>query len=95
MSAIEIAATEAGLEFMYLPLTHQNMTPDVIAQNHGLISSSEGPVVAYCASGTRSTIAWALAAVTEMSVDEVIQAAYAGGYDLSNLRPTLDAAARG
>jgi uncharacterized protein (TIGR01244 family) len=93
-AAMEIAAREAGLEFAVQPLTHQTMTPEVIAKNKALIDECDGPVLAYCASGTRSTIAWALAAAAEMPVDEIIAAARQGGYELSNLRPTLEAASR-
>ncbi|WP_299678159.1 TIGR01244 family sulfur transferase [uncultured Roseobacter sp.] len=88
-AAMQRAAEAAGLEFAVQPLTHQTMTPDVIAANHALIDACEGPVLAYCASGTRSTIAWALAAAREMPVDEVIAAAADGGYDLRSLQPTL------
>ena len=93
-AAIEAAVRAAGLEFEVQPLTHQTMTPDVISKNHALLSGAEGPVLAYCASGTRSTVAWALAAVAEMPINDVIEAAREGGYDLSNLRPTLEAASR-
>ncbi|MGZ2257426.1 TIGR01244 family sulfur transferase [Roseobacter sp. A03A-229] len=92
-AVMQEAALAAGLEFAIQPLTHQTMTPEVIAANHALIGGCDGPVLAYCASGTRSTIAWALAAAREMPVDEVIAAAGAGGYDLRNLQPTLSAIA--
>ena len=49
---LEAAVRAAGLEFHALPMTHQTMTPDVIAQQMAL-SRSDGPVLAYCASGTR------------------------------------------
>lgn len=93
-AAIEAAARAAGLDFAVQPLTHQTMTPDVIAANQKLLTGAAGPVLAYCASGTRSTVAWALAAAKETPVDEIIAAARNGGYDLSNLRPTLEAAAK-
>ncbi|MFK7761821.1 MAG: TIGR01244 family sulfur transferase [Roseobacter sp.] len=88
------AAEDAGLEFVVCPLSHQNMTPDVISQNHTLMQDCDGVVLAYCASGTRSTIAWALASCTEMPVEEVLAAARRGGYELSNLLPALEEAAR-
>lgn len=91
--AIAAAAKDAGLEFEHQPMTHQTMTPDVIAKNYKLLTEAPGPVLAYCASGTRSTIAWALASAKTMPVDEIISAAEKGGYDLANLRPTLEAAA--
>ncbi|GFE49859.1 TIGR01244 family protein [Roseobacter cerasinus] len=90
---MQAAAEAAGLEFVVQPLTHQTMTPDVIAANRQLIDTCNGPVLAYCASGTRSTIAWALAAAQDMPVERVIEAARTGGYDLRNLQPTLMAVA--
>lgn len=91
-AVLQNAAEAAGLEFFVQPLTHQTMTPDVIAANHALIEDADGAVLAYCASGTRSTVAWALEAAKTLPVDDVIAAARNGGYDLSNLRPTLEAA---
>lgn len=93
-AAMEAAAQSAGVDFAICPLTHQTMTPDVIAYNHSLISGSDGPVLAYCASGTRSTIAWALAAARDMPLNDVLAAARRGGYELSHLRPALEAAAK-
>ena len=93
-AAIEVAALGAGLEFVCLPLTHQTLTPDVIAQNHALAEECDGPVLAYCASGTRSTIAWALAATAELPIEEILTLAGRGGYDLSTMRPMLEASAR-
>ncbi|MEL7081553.1 MAG: TIGR01244 family sulfur transferase [Pseudomonadota bacterium] len=92
-STIEAAAKEAGIPFVHLPLTHQTMTPDNIAKQAEIIDGAGGPVLAYCASGTRSTVAWALGQAGNMPVDDILTAARVAGYDLSNLRPTLEAAA--
>ena len=93
-AAMQTAAEEAGLEFFVLPLTHQSMTPQVIAENKAIIDGCEGKILAYCASGTRTTIAWALGMAAEMNANDILAAARAGGYELGNLRPTLEAAAR-
>ncbi|GAA6177897.1 TIGR01244 family protein [Sulfitobacter pacificus] len=87
--AIRTAAEAAGLTFGEQPLTHQTMTPDVIAQNRALGVETGDVVLAYCASGTRSTIAWALGQAGDMEPDAIVQAAQDGGYDLSNLRQAL------
>lgn len=92
-TTIEAAAEEAGIAFVHLPLTHQTMTPDNIAKQAEIIEGAGGPVLAYCASGTRSTVAWAIGQAGNMPVDDILTAARAAGYDLSNLRPTLEAAA--
>ena len=91
--ALEAAATAAGLSFVRLPITHQTMTPPTVAEQMQHAQDSAGPVLAYCASGTRSTVMWCLAQAGEMATDDIIAAAQAGGYELSNLRATLDAIA--
>jgi uncharacterized protein (TIGR01244 family) len=88
--AIRAAAEAAGIAFAVQPLTHQTMVPDVIAKNRALGLDTGDVVLAYCASGTRSTIAWALGQAGTLPADEIVAAAAAGGYDLSNIRPALD-----
>ncbi|MEP6067349.1 MAG: TIGR01244 family sulfur transferase [Paracoccaceae bacterium] len=91
--AMETAARAAGIDFVRLPLTHQTMTPEIVGQQSSLISEAEGVVLAYCASGTRSTIAWALGEAQQgtLTTDEIMSAAQSGGYDLQNMQPTIDA----
>lgn len=91
--AIRAAADAAGVAFEELPLTHQTMTPQNAARQVALAEENEGAVLAYCASGTRSTVAWALGSAGAVPTDALIGAARDAGYDLANLRPTLDAAA--
>jgi uncharacterized protein (TIGR01244 family) len=91
--AIEAAAQAAGLAFLRLPLTHQTMTPQNAALQAEYVASSAGPVLAYCASGTRSTVVWALGQAGQMQVDDILAAARSGGYDLDTMRPTLEAIA--
>jgi len=89
--AIRSAAVAAGLRFVDLPLTHQSMVPEVIAQNRALGVESDDVVLAYCASGTRSTIAWALGQAGLMPAEEIIAAARSAGYDLGNIKHVLQA----
>lgn len=92
--AMEAMVREAGLDFVNLPLTYPTMTPDTIAAQMDAIESGEGKVLAYCASGTRCTTIWALGKATEgMSADDILSAAAQAGYDLSQLRPRLEALA--
>lgn len=90
-SMIEAAAQAAGLAFHILPLTHQTMTPDNVARQRDLVDAAPGPVLAYCASGTRCSVIWALGQAGTLSTDEIIEATANAGYELSGLRPTLDA----
>ncbi len=93
--AVGDAMRAAGLEFEVLPITHQTMTPENIARQTELATQATGPVLAYCASGTRCTVVWALGQAPQQSADAILQAAAAGGYDLSGLRPTIEALSRG
>jgi uncharacterized protein (TIGR01244 family) len=86
----EIARAE-GLTFHVLPLTHQTMTPENIARQRALIDEALGPVLAYCASGTRCSVVWSLGQAGHLPVDEIMQATAAAGYDLGGLRPQLTA----
>jgi len=87
--AIRTAAVAAGLRFEEQELTHQSMVPDVIAHNRAVGADTDDVVLAYCASGTRSCIAWALGQAGEMAPDSIINAAAQGGYDLAHLKQIL------
>lgn len=86
-------AAAAGLAFHALPLTHQTMTQDRVAKQRDLIEGASGPVLAYCASGTRCSVVWSLGQAGHMPVDQIMQATTQAGYDLAGLRPQLDAIA--
>ncbi|KGM49036.1 TIGR01244 family sulfur transferase [Pseudooceanicola atlanticus] len=90
-AAMEQAVKAEGLDFVSIPLTHQTMTPENITLQEEAVASAEGPVLAYCASGTRCTVIWSLARAAEgMSADEILKTAADAGYDLSGLRPRLE-----
>lgn len=88
------AVEAAGLRFEVLPLTHQTMTAENILKQSELIDSAEGPVLAYCASGTRCSVVWAMGQAEGLGADGVLKAAARAGYDLSGLRPTLETLAK-
>jgi uncharacterized protein (TIGR01244 family) len=88
--AIGDAVRAAGLEYEVLELTHQTMTPENVALQRELAESCSGPVLAYCASGTRCSVIWALGQCDRMSTDDILDATTKAGYALENLRPTLD-----
>jgi len=89
-AAIQAAAEAAGLEFAVQPLTHSTMNAENVARNRTLGADQDGITLAYCASGTRSCIAWALGQAGEKSADEIIAAAQSGGYDIENMRGFLE-----
>jgi uncharacterized protein (TIGR01244 family) len=90
---VEKAVRAAGVDFAALPLTHQTMTPENVAKQAELVESAGGKVLAYCASGTRCSVVWALGQAGERPTDEILAATARAGYMLDGLRPTLDAMA--
>ena len=93
--AIGAAVEAAGMTFVVNPLTHDTMTPDRIALQRATLEGTTGNVLAYCASGTRSTVAWSLGHAADLGADTVLAAAAEAGYDLGALRPRLEMAASG
>jgi uncharacterized protein (TIGR01244 family) len=87
---LRIATEAAGLRFVDNPVTHPTMTAERIAAQASAMA--DGPVLAYCASGTRSSVLWSLAQAGTMHTDEILAATARAGYDLSGLRPRLDLA---
>lgn len=94
--AIEAAARQAGIAYRAIPVTHAGFAPwQVEAMQAALAEAGDAPVLAYCRSGTRSTLLWALAqAAGGRDPDAIEAAAAAGGYDASMIRPQLDMLAR-
>jgi uncharacterized protein (TIGR01244 family) len=86
---MRIAAEAAGLRFIDNPVTHQTLNADMVQAQVAAMDSSDGPVLAYCASGTRSTIVWSLGQAGRMPADDIIEAAARAGYDMEGLRSRL------
>jgi uncharacterized protein (TIGR01244 family) len=88
---IKGAAEAAGLSFYSLPYTGQ-APPGVVAETAALLEANTGPVLAYCRTGKRSTMAWALAQALmgTRRPDEIIALAGKAGYDLEGARGALD-----
>lgn len=89
-AAMQAAAEAAGLTFVINPLTHDSMTEDRLGLQRQVLDQSSGKVLAYCASGTRSTVAWILGHAGSIPVDELFLAAAQGGYQLDALRPQVE-----
>jgi uncharacterized protein (TIGR01244 family) len=92
--AIGDAASAAGLSFIEQPVTHQGLNMEMIADQKASMDAADGPVLAYCASGTRSSIVWSFAQAGEMPTQDIIAATSAAGYDLGGMGPQIDAIAK-
>ncbi|MEM1079843.1 MAG: TIGR01244 family sulfur transferase [Pseudomonadota bacterium] len=90
---LRAAVEAAGLAFHDNPVVGGGLSlADVEAQAR-VIAETEGTVLAYCASGTRSAILWAFAIAGRVATDDILSALSQAGYQLEGMRPQLDALA--
>ena len=88
---IEAAAREAGMDYVAIPVTHAGFSDEQVRSMAAAVEQAEGPVLAYCRSGTRSTLLWSLAqASLGRDPDDLAIAAANGGYDLRPVRGLLE-----
>lgn len=91
---IEAAAREAGIDYLAIPVTQAGFSHPQVAKLADALEGADGPVLAYCRSGTRSTLLWALARASLGEHPEALAgAAAAAGYDVGPVRPAMDALA--
>lgn len=93
---IEAAAKAAGIDYVAIPITHSGFSaPQVDAMIESL-KNTKGKTLAYCRSGTRSTLLWSLAqAKSGMSAEEIARLAGNAGYDITPVRAMVEAFAAG
>ncbi len=80
---VEAAARAAGIDYRHIPVAGGFSFDQVVEMGEAL-ESAEGPVLAFCKSGTRSIFLWALArAEAGDAPQELMQKAVHAGYDLT------------
>ncbi len=88
---IENEATAQGLNYVAIPIGQSGFSAVQIDEMIGALERAEGNVLAYCRSGTRSTLLWSLAqAKLGMAPDVIAAAAAKAGYDITPVRPMVD-----
>jgi uncharacterized protein (TIGR01244 family) len=84
-ATMQAAAEAAGLKYHYIPLGREGVSPEMIEEERAVLEGSDGPVLAFCRSGTRSTTLWALAQAGKMPAQEIVAQAAHAGYEMSHL----------
>ena len=88
---IEAAARAAGMAYAAIPVTHAGFSEAQVKAMAAALGAADGPVLAYCRSGTRSTLLWSLAeASAGKSPHSLAASAAQAGYDLTPVRALLD-----
>lgn len=89
------AVEAAGLEFVENPVIGGMLQAENLSAQEAAMAATNGPVLAYCASGNRSAIVWSLiqAQSGTMAPDDILGATRKAGYDHGGLRGQLQAMA--
>lgn len=86
---LEAAARAAGMDYVHIPISKEFSKDKVAALTEALLST-EGRVLIFCRSGTRSCYLWALAqARAGESPEALVRSARRAGYSLGPLMPWL------
>jgi len=88
---IAAAAAAAGLNYVAIPIGHSGFSQPQVDAMIAAMEQAEGPILAYCRSGTRSTLLWALASAKQgENPDTIARTAAQAGYDVSPIRSLID-----
>lgn len=87
---IKASVEAAGLKFVLNPVVHGQLTQEILDIQAAEIEAASGKCFAYCASGNRSTVVWALGNAGKIPTGQIIAAGEAQGYQLEGMRNQLD-----
>jgi uncharacterized protein (TIGR01244 family) len=85
---IEAAAAAAGLAYVHIPV-RGGPSREQVETMRQVIADADGPTLAFCRSGTRSIVTWAIGEAMSgaRGRDELVQLGRGAGYDLSGVLP--------
>jgi uncharacterized protein (TIGR01244 family) len=85
---LEAAAAAAGVAYAHVPV-RGGPTAEQVETQRRLVEQADGPTLAFCRSGNRSIVTWALGEALSgaRSRDELIRLGRDAGYDLSGVLP--------
>lgn len=87
---LEAAAQAAGLDYRHVPIARGMGPADIEEMRRAMHETGEGKLLAFCRSGNRSTLAWAIACHEEgVPREELERAAEGAGFSLAPVRHLL------
>lgn len=82
---IKKEALSLGFHFVYIPVGSGSFDEHAIKRSKEAIKTSPTPILAYCRSGTRCVILWALANVNNLDRESRIKQMKNAGYDFPHV----------
>ncbi|TWG89041.1 uncharacterized protein (TIGR01244 family) [Mesorhizobium sp. J18] len=86
-------AAGLGLSYVHIPVVSGQITEEQVRAFRNALAGADGPVLAYCKSGTRSLSLWAIGEVLDgrMTIDELDELGACFGKDLAGAKKWLAA----
>ena len=89
-SSLVAEAERHGMSARQIPVVPGQIGPDDVRLFAEALRDLPTPIAAFCRTGTRSAMLWALANPDKLSVDERVATAAAQGYDLEPMRERME-----
>ena len=84
------ASAASGISFVHIPVVSGSISDEDVGKFSQVAQKSSGKVHAFCRTGTRAAMLWALAEAPSENTGEILEIAAKAGYDISALRPRLE-----
>jgi sulfide:quinone oxidoreductase len=88
-SELQAAAERLGLAYRHVPVVADKVTDEDVEAFASAVKELNGPVLAFCRTGARSTSLWALWEAWHLEPDTILKATSGAGYNREALRPRL------
>ena len=93
-AAIANASGASGILFVHIPVVSGSIGDDDVRKFSQAAEEGSGKVHAFCRTGTRAAMLWALAEPSSRNTGEILETAARAGYDISAVRPRLEQGSR-
>lgn len=93
-AAMRAAAEAAGLAYIENPVVNGALTIDMVDGQGRAVDGADGPVLAWCRTGTRSSIVWALSRAGRLPADDIVNRLARAGYQLPGIGAQIEALAQ-
>ncbi len=87
---LKSAAAENGIKFIQIPVSGLNIPQHILQEFISLIDQNDDKIHAYCRTGMRASVFWALSQARSLSSNDILTKAHALGINLTPIIEQLD-----